>query len=303
MRQFLGNSQVTTPSATSRIGALFEREFGGDVTSKLQFCHHHLAHLWSAFHPSGFERGLVVSLDGNGDGFSGMVAQGSEEGIATLRRFPDQKSLGHFYNLCIGFLGYRRFDEYKAMGLSPLRRSGALPEVLREPIPAGSGRRLRVHLARATAEERSAGWSLSRSAAKRAAAQTVPQGLAASLQEALERIVLHVLGHFRELTGERNLCLSGGGRSHSSMNGRILTEGGFEKVFAQPAAHDAGNALGAALFAYHSARRKVTRRPLRRMQLGPTIVTGRALEDLLKGWGDLITFRRSPAIEEKKPRR
>ncbi len=109
------------PLLTGRelIGRLFEREFGVDVRAKLHFCRHHLAHLHGAIHASGQARGLAVALDGEGDHLSGMAATFDGARITPLVEYSPAQSLGSFYTAAIALLGYRRFDEYKVMGLAP----------------------------------------------------------------------------------------------------------------------------------------------------------------------------------------
>ncbi len=109
------------PLVTGRelVGRLFEREFGVDVRAKLHFCRHHLAHLHGAIHASGQARGLAVALDGEGDHLSGMAATFDGARITPLVEYSAAQSLGSFYTAAIALLGYRRFDEYKVMGLAP----------------------------------------------------------------------------------------------------------------------------------------------------------------------------------------
>jgi carbamoyltransferase len=113
------NAGVTSRSGRDLLVDIFDREFQVDVRDKLHFCPHHLAHLYATWYPSGFAEALAVCLDGRGDGFSGLVAACQDKKITVLRQMPDSHSLGYLYVWAIKFLGYRRFDEYKAMGLAP----------------------------------------------------------------------------------------------------------------------------------------------------------------------------------------
>ena len=108
------------PFSTGRdaiVGA-FEREFAVDVTDRLQFCNHHVAHLCSAVYPSGFSDGMAITLDGSGDHASGVVATFGGE---SFRCYATCRSCIRWATLptAARFLGYQQFDEYKAMGLSP----------------------------------------------------------------------------------------------------------------------------------------------------------------------------------------
>src|SRR5689334_10365056 len=106
--------------ARAFLGSLLAQEFEVDVADRLRFCHHHQAHAASAFHASGFERSLVVTLDGDGDLLCGMVLVAGDGRLQPIHEYPMSKSLGSWYAELGKVLGYTRFDEYKVMGLAPL---------------------------------------------------------------------------------------------------------------------------------------------------------------------------------------
>lgn len=109
--------------------------------------------------------------------------------------------------------------------------------------------------------------------------------VSASLQEALERIVFHILRHYREATGMTRLCLAGGVAHNCSMNGKLLYSGLFEDIFVQPASHDAGCALGAALIVSNELGRPAPRTRLQEVYWGPELASDHAVEEELKAWG------------------
>src|SRR5262249_37503352 len=86
---------------------------------KIMFVHHHLAHAVSSYSLSGYDRGLVMTMDGGGDNIAGMILNGEGNSLELLSRTPMSKSLGLFYLNVTRFLGYGLFDEYKVMGLAP----------------------------------------------------------------------------------------------------------------------------------------------------------------------------------------
>lgn len=229
------------------LAALFETEFGVNVSDKLHFCNHHFAHLLAAWYPSGFADALVLTLDGSGDGASGLIARCSGDEIKVLRHLSKAQSLGEFYSSSICFVGYSRFDEYKVMGLAPYGNPTVYRSMFQQMyrlLPEG-------RFSLATYEERcqlviDAGiaWKARR---KGEAFTQEHKDFAAALQESLERIVDHVIKYFQLQTRAHRLCVSGGVAHNCTMNGRILRTGQFKHVYIQPAAHDAGNALGAAL--------------------------------------------------------
>lgn len=289
---FLEDPASAAPTVRSALAGLFERRFGTDVSDRLHFCNHHVAHLWSAWGPSGFDDALAVSLDGSGDALSGMVATAGPAGLNTLRELPVAQSLGNLYSDSIRFLGYQRFDEYKVMGLAPYGeplRFAWLFEQFYELLPEG-GFRL------APREER---WGLIQDAGlvreARRSGQPFTQrhrDFAAALQSALETIVLHILRHFVAETGLRRLCYAGGVAHNCTLNGRLLRENLFDEVFVQPAAHDAGGALGAALHAAHTLDDNAPRSTMHHVFLGNDLPGTAAIDEQLTAWADFVEYER-----------
>lgn len=238
------------------IAELFRREFDEEVEPKLRFCRHHLAHLYASYHASGFDEALGVCLDAAGDGPSGLIAECREGRVKPVRQIPIEQSLGYFYTRSIALLGYRLFDEYKVMGLAPygdpavyrslFSRMYALEPEGRFTLVTEAERQALLEEARLTKAVRPKGGAFTQQ----------HRDIAAALQEALERIADHAVGHAQRVTGARNLCLGGGVAHNCSMNGRLLRSGRFDNIYVQPAAHDAGNALGAALSVEATAPRR-----------------------------------------------
>src|SRR6185436_19009401 len=119
--------------------------------------------------------------------------------------------------------------------------------------------------------------------------------LAAALQQALEEIVLHVLRHYRQATGLRNLCMAGGVAHNCTMNGKILYSGLFDDIFVQPAAHDAGCALGAALLAYQEIG-PLSNDQVQHVYWGTDIGDDASIAQHLLAWNPFIAFEKSPDI-------
>ncbi len=285
---FLSEPARRSFTVAEAVEELFRRTFGVSVQGRLYFCHHHLAHLWSAWSCAGAEEALLVSLDGSGDCLSGMVGIGSEDGCRPIREFPVSHSLGNFYSDLIRLLGYRRFDEYKVMGLAPHGDAARFRDLLGRMYqlhPDGGyelidprDRWELLYKAGILAGARRAGGDLT----------DVHRDFAAALQETLETIVLHLLVHHREKSGQRRLCLAGGVAHNSSLNGGILRAGGFDSVFVQPAAHDAGGALGAALAADANAGGGLRSCRLRHVFLGSELGDADAIEARLNAWGEAL---------------
>jgi len=290
---FLEDPAATRSTVRGALGDVFLRHFDTDVADRFHFCHHHVAHLWSAWGPSGFEEALGVSIDGSGDALSGMIATVGQSGLGTLRELTVHQSLGNLYSDSVRFLGYQRFDEYKVMGLAPYgdaRRLAPLFERFYELRPDGDFRL-------ATREER---WGLIHDAglipAARRSGQPFTQlhrDFAAALQRMLETIVLHVIGHYAAHTGLRKLCYAGGVAHNCTLNGRLLSEDMFDEVFIQPAAHDAGGALGAALHAAH-ALGGGGRPALPHLFLGADLPSAADIEAELTAWDSFVEVTHLP---------
>lgn len=294
-RMYLANPEATHAlDVVEALRAQWRQHLGGDVPrDKVRFVAHHIAHATATFEMSGFDEALVMTIDGQGETESGLALKGSASGLELLQRVPIPESLGHFYWHAIGFLGYRLFDEYKVMGLAPYgdpARFRPYFDEMCELLPDGRWQ-LRPQLL-----ERLFGVLPPRR--KGDPIEQVHKDFAAALQEMLERAVFHSLRHLRSLTGLRNLCLGGGVAHNCTMNGNILRSGLFEQVFVHPAAHDGGNALGAALSVHRSV--VPLRRPqrLRSVYWGTDIGAMAAVEEALRPWSDFVDIGPSRDVEE-----
>jgi carbamoyltransferase len=282
------DATLTVPAdADEFIASLFQRDFGIDPRPKLRFCSHHEAHIWSAYSFSGFDEALILSIDGAGDSRSGSAAIGSAGKLIRLTDFPVAQSLGHFYLRTIRLMGFSYFDEYKAMGLAPYGN----PDVFKEVFDASydllpEGRYKIDSAAEWTNRFRAAGL-VTKARRKGQPFSQLHMDLAAGLQAALETIVLHVLDHYRELTGIKNLCLAGGVAHNCTLNGKILKSGLFERTFVQPASHDAGLAVGAccALFSGQSPAVPVQR--MKDVFLGPDCAEDEMLREISR-WREFV---------------
>jgi carbamoyltransferase len=279
-----------------RFAARFERAFGADISNKLIFCNHHLSHAWSAYVPSGFDETLILSIDGDGDDSSGMVLVGSGKKLKKLREFPVAQSLGNLYQGLIKLLGYNRFDEYKVMGLAPYGDPSAYREVLKQCyrlLPEGN---YALESAEAWFGVLNAAALVEAARRRHAPFEKIHMDFAASVQELLETIVLHVLRHYRAVTGQRRLCLAGGVAHNCTMNGVILRSGLFDSVFVQPAAHDAGGALGAAWSVYYETCPHAAFKSMPHLALGPRLGSSDFIERRLDSWRPFVDYRQTSTV-------
>ena len=212
---------------------------------------HHDAHAASAFFPSGFREALILTIDGTGELESSLLAVGRENAITEIDRTFLPVSLGTLYLIITVYLGFKSLgDEYKVMGLAsygnPARFRAVFDSLV---VLEEDGKYSTPGLATVQLRE----FLIERLGPPRKPGEPVEgrhADVAASLQESLERAVLHTLNHARAQTGLSNLCMAGGVALNCSLNGAIARSGLFENIFVQPAANDEGCSVGAALYVH-----------------------------------------------------
>ncbi len=284
------------PDGEARLVDLFKRAFDEDVSGRVWFCNHHLAHAWSAFVPSAFDESLIVTIDGDGDNSSGMVLVGRQNKLTKLREYSVRQSLGRLYHTLILLVGYRRFDEFKVMGLAPYGDPsvyGRLFESCYTLLPDGD---YVLDEAPSWFAKFEAAGLLKHARRKGEPFTQVHMDFAAALQETVERVVFHMLKHYRSVTNQRNLCLAGGVVHNCTMNGNLLRSGLFDHIYAQPAAHDAGGALGAAWWAYYTDAPVANKPRWNHVYLGSAIGDEASIGRTLSQWTDLVQFERHADI-------
>jgi len=249
------------------------------------FTEHHQAHAASAFYPSPFERAAVLTVDGVGE--HATTTQGVGEGAA-LRlhreiRFPH--SLGLLYAAFTSYLGFRvDSGEYKVMGLAPYGEPRFREEILREVIDLradGSFRLNPAYFDYVSGRSMTSARFHARFGGPPLAPDTPPtqreMDLAASVQSVLEEALLRMCRDLHARTGMRALCMAGGVALNCTANGRILrADTGFDALWVQPAAGDAGGALGCAYAVWHQYLRRPraadgARDAMRGALLGPRV--------------------------------
>lgn len=218
---------------------------------------HHRAHAASAFYASGFDEAAVLTLDRGGDFLSTTLGHGRGSRLETIREVRNPDSLGEVYTALTWFLGFHpNSDEGKVMGLAPYGRDRYVAD-FRDVLRLTPDGLFRVNLDWFQ-YHLEGGW-VSKRFLQRWGQPRVPESeltehhedLAFAVQAVTEEAGLHVARALHRLTGSPNLALAGGVALNSVMNARLLAETPFDHVFIQPAAGDAGNALGAALHVWH----------------------------------------------------
>jgi len=248
---------------------LIARELGrmggsSPADERIVFSEHHLSHAASAFFPSPFEEAAVLTMDGVGEWATTSMALGRGNSLEILREIHFPHSLGLLYSAFTYYTGFKvNSGEYKVMGLAPYgepRFAQAILDNLIDVKPDGS---FRLDLAyfdyctglRMTNERFDA---LFGGPPRRPEDRLTQRemDLAASIQAVTEEVVLRLTRAIAAQTGMKNLCLAGGVALNCVANGKVLRDGRFERIWIQPAAGDAGGALGAAMGAYHINRRQ-----------------------------------------------
>ncbi len=227
--------------------------------SRLLFCEHHLSHAASAFYPSPFDEAAVLTMDGVGEWATTSAAIGNGHRLEITREIHFPHSLGLLYSAVTYYTGFKvNSGEYKVMGLAPYGEPKYTKLILDNLIdlkPDGSFRLDMSYFNYCT--------GLTMTNARFAALFGEPvrtpdqlltpfhMDVAASMQAVLDEAVLRLTRSLAKETSSRNLCLAGGVALNCVANGKVLRDGHFENIWIQPAAGDAGGAVGSALAAYH----------------------------------------------------
>lgn len=230
-----------------------------DLESKLLFTEHHQSHAASAFFPSPFDEAVILTMDGVGEWSTTSVSIGKGNRIETVREIQFPHSLGLLYSAFTYYTGFKvNSGEYKVMGLAPYgepRYAQQIREHLIDIKPDGSFRLNLKYFDYCTGLTMTNGAfaDLFGGPARKASEPLTQRhmDLAASVQAVLDDVVLRLTRNLAAETGIPNLCLAGGVALNCVSNGKVLRDGKFKRLWIQPAAGDAGGALGAALAAYY----------------------------------------------------
>jgi carbamoyltransferase len=224
------------------------------------FTAHHQAHAASAFYPSPFGEAAILTVDGVGEWTTTAIGQGRGHEIRLLKELRFPHSLGLLYSAFTAYCGFRiNSGEYKLMGLAPYGEPKYVESIYRELLDLKADGSFWLNLdyfdfLRGFKMTNERFDRLFGGPPRAPESQIEPRyaDVARSAQVVTEEVMLRLARHARELTGLPNLCLAGGVALNCVANGRILRGGLFEQLWIQPAASDAGGALGAALAVWHT---------------------------------------------------
>ncbi len=232
---------------------------GGEYEGRFVFLEHHESHAASAFFPSPFEEAAILTLDGVGEWATGSIGVGRGNQLELLEELRFPHSLGLLYSAFTYFTGFRvNSGEYKLMGLAPYGRPIYKDRILGEllDLKADGSFRMNMDYFAFCYDDRMTSSKMNDlfDGPPRTSETEITQremDIAASIQSVTEEVVLRMARHAHEVTEMSKLTLAGGVALNCVANGRVLREGPFDEIWIQPAAGDAGGALGAALFAWH----------------------------------------------------
>jgi len=236
---------------------------------------HHRAHMASAFFASPFEESAILSIDGFGDFTSTMIGIGKGNKIEVFDSVIYPHSLGVFYTAFTQYLGFKNYgDEYKVMGLSPYGKEDKnLIEKVRDVIVLKDNGLFEINKKyfRHPKEGVSMSWEdgnpfiediysdymvkvFGKAREKNEELTEYHQNLAYAIQRVTEETIFHILESLQKRTGLKNICIAGGVAQNSVANGKITDKTNFDNLYIPPAGHDAGTAIGSALWLYNQIK-------------------------------------------------
>jgi carbamoyltransferase len=236
-----------------------DRGLDGRFKGRYVFLEHHESHAASAFFPSPFDEAAILTVDGVGEWATATYGIGRQNRIDLTHELRFPHSLGLLYSAFTYYTGFQvNSGEYKVMGLAPYGEPRYRDLILDHLLDLKADGSFRMDLSyfnycqglTMTSERFHALFGGPPRAPESPLSQR-EMDLAASVQAVTEEIMLRMAAHLHKETGSENLCLAGGVALNCVANGRILREGRFKNLWIQPAAGDAGGALGAALFVWH----------------------------------------------------
>jgi len=256
------------PLSAKQYGEVFSKErllehvqqfFPGYPADRVQQVNHHLAHAASAYWTSGWNECLTVVIDGMGEAQSATAYRACGDQLVKLRETPASDSIGILYSIVTLHLGFDfNSDEYKIMGLAPYGDPQRYRAFFDEAVKLKDDGTIQIPLLKMNKDrlDRETYGATRRYLSEHLIPARNPdeeittdhRDVAAALQECLDKVLLHICGHFGRTTRLRRLAMAGGVALNCTANGRLLQSGLFDEIYVQAAAGDDGSALGAGLW-------------------------------------------------------
>jgi carbamoyltransferase len=286
------------------------KKLGGKFKGKIVFTEHHESHAASAFFPSPFEEAAILTVDGVGEWATASIGRGNGNRIEILKEMKFPHSLGLIYSAFTYFSGFKvNSGEYKLMGLAPYGKPVYVDIIKGKLVDIKNDGSIWLDL---SYFNYCAGLTMTSGKfddlfggpPRNPESQITRRemDIAASIQAVTEDIMIRMSRHAQETTGCRNLCLAGGVALNCVANGKIMKESIFDKIWIQPAAGDAGGALGAAMFVWHQLlgrQRKVKFGDSQKGSLLGTSYTNEEIKLFLDGLGAKYEFHEEKALVDR----
>jgi len=273
-----GNHNVTMESATRMDPTYPERtireQFGYD--GRIKIFDHHQSHAASSFFFSGFDEAAILTVDGVGEWATTTYGKGKGRKIEIFEEVSFPNSIGLFYSTITSYMGFQiNSGEYKVMGLAPYGQPKYVDK-LYEMIRLKDKGQYELNLKyydflrgeKMYSDEIESLFKL-KARVKESEIDQIHKDIARSLQVVLEELLINKAMYLHSITGSINLCMAGGVALNCVANEKVLQKSPFQKLFVQPAANDAGCALGAAALAYNEGTDSGAVQPLQHVYLGP----------------------------------
>lgn len=239
----------------SRVPGLISKLAGEDISRKMHWIPHHVAHAASAFFVSPFQNAAILTVDGIGEFSSTWLGVGRESALTNISEVQYPNSLGFLWEKMSKFLGFTEYDSSKVMGLAAYGNAERFYPAFKKIIALGPDGTFTVdgEVMLFRVDDFSSLETLFgvKRIASPADIRKDQEDIAAALQKITDEVILHLARYLHEKTGLANLCLAGGVALNCVSNGRLMHSGLFRKIFVQPAANDAGTALGAAFYIWN----------------------------------------------------
>ena len=283
-----------------------------NIKDRLLFSEHHMSHAASAFYPSPFDSAAILTLDGVGEWATSTIGIGDKNKLTITKEIHFPHSLGLLYTAFTYYTGFKvNSGEYKLMGLAPYGKAKYVDKIMNNLLDIKDDGSFRLNLKyfsyHTDLKMTNNNFNELFGKAERKKKENITQhtmDIAASIQIVLEEIVLKIAKSIAKETKLKNLCMAGGVALNCVANGKILKEKIFDKIWIQPAAGDAGGALGAALYIWNKLS---TKKPVKKdnrndlmkySYLGPDF-TNQEISKELNGLGANIKFFNEKNIIEE----
>jgi carbamoyltransferase len=244
-----------------------------DISNKFYFLPHHLCHAASAFFVSPFNHSAILIVDGIAEFASTWLGYGENNSIYKLSEIEYPDSLGFLWEKMSEFLGFTEYDACKVMGLASYGEACNEMDKMNQIVCLTHDGKFKINneIMKFRKSDFSALADLFQ--IPKRSNQThifaVHENIAAALQDATEKVIIHLAGRLYKETKSKNICLAGGVALNCVANEKILPNSSFENIFIQPAANDAGTAIGAACYIWNQMLKKPRCAPLIHCYLGP----------------------------------